>query len=302
MTQPPILAYRLNCSVFCEVKPTLTPALNLLYCLKGLWEKFNNELSDDFRFHRTQQHSAPRRPNTPAPQPFASDINAALHALEDIFSSIEKTLSDFQLPIPPPRLGDSTNGHTASMARELAYDKEVLQRRVDDNLCKLNVEQRAFYDAILADIYGGGPVRPKAHFLQAPGGCGKTFVMQLLLDTVRAKGHVAIAVASTGVASLLLSGGTTAHFRFKIPIAISTDSTSSISPSSHHGKALAAAKLIIWDEAVTLHKHGHDVVNRLLQDIKSAQASALAQCTDDLVAKAAAQADADLCMTTIYGG
>ena len=188
------------------------------------------------------------------------------------------------------------------MARELAYDKEDLQRRVDENLPQLNAEQRLFYDVVLADVYGVGPARPKSHFLQAPGGCGKTFVMQLLLDTVRAKGDVAIAVASTGVASLLLSGGTTAHFRFKIPIAISAESTSNISPASHNGKVLAAAKLIIWDEAATLHKHGHDVVNRLFQDIKSAQAALLAQSTDDYAERICAMADAELCQRTIYGG
>ena len=188
------------------------------------------------------------------------------------------------------------------MASELAYDKEDLQRRVDENLRKLNAEQRAFYDAILRDIYDIGPTRSKAHFLQAPGGCGKTFVMQLLLDTVRAKGEVVIAVASTGVASLLLSGGTTAHFRFKIPIVIPAESSSNISPSSHNGQVLAAARLIIWDEAVTLHKHGHDVVSHLLQDIKSAQASAIALVAEDLSVKSIAEAEAKLCMTTVYGG
>ena len=109
-------------------------------------------------------------------------------------------------------------------------------------------------------------------------------------------------MASTGVASLLLSGGTTAHFRFKIPIAITAESTNNISPASHNGKVLAAAKLIIWDEAATLHKHGHDVVNRLFQDIKSAQAAALAQSTDDPTESICAMADAELCQSTIYGG
>ena len=259
---------------------------------KALWEKYCSELSEDFRFHRTQLHATPRRPSDPIPQPFVSDVNAALHALADIFSSIEKKLSDFSLPEAPPRQEDSSHGYTASMARELAYDKEDLQRRVDENLLKLNLEQRAFYDSILRDIYDVGPIRPKANFLQAPGGCGKTFVMQLLLDTVRAKGDVAIAVASTGVASLLLSGGTTAHFRFKIPIAISAESSSNISPSCHSGQVLAAAKLVICDEAVTLHKHGHDVVSRLLQDIKSAQASAISLASDDVFVKATADAEA----------
>ncbi len=41
-------------------------------------------------------------------------------------------------------------------------------------------------------------------------------------------GHVAITVASSGIATLLLEGGRTAHSVFKIPIALGRDSMCSI--------------------------------------------------------------------------
>jgi len=55
-------------------------------------------------------------------------------------------------------------------------------------------------------------------FLDGPGGSGKTFVYKVLLALVRRDGHVAIGVASSHIATLLLEGGRTAHSIFKIPI------------------------------------------------------------------------------------
>ena len=59
--------------------------------VQALWEKYSSDLSEDFRFHRTRLHATPRRPNEPIPQPFASDVNAALHALADIFQALRRS-------------------------------------------------------------------------------------------------------------------------------------------------------------------------------------------------------------------
>ena len=48
-------------------------------------------------------------------------------------------------------------------------------------------------------------------FIDAPGGTGKTYLINLILDTIRADGSLAIAVASSGVAAPLLHGGWMAH-------------------------------------------------------------------------------------------
>jgi ATP-dependent DNA helicase PIF1 len=70
-------------------------------------------------------------------------------------------------------------------------------------------------------------------FIDGPGGTGKTFVENLLLAYVRSKRQIALAVASSGIASLLLDGGRTAHSRFKIPIELHSHSQCSISAQSH---------------------------------------------------------------------
>jgi hypothetical protein len=51
----------------------------------------------------------------------------------------------------------------------------------------------------------------------------------LILAAVQAEGGIALATASSGIAALLLKGGSTAHSTFKITINVTKDSTYSIS-------------------------------------------------------------------------
>ncbi|KAF7807163.1 uncharacterized protein G2W53_039324 [Senna tora] len=68
----------------------------------------------------------------------------------------------------------------------------------------------------------------KIFFLCGYGGTGKTFLWRTLSTALRSKGEIALIVASSGIASLLLPGGRTAHSRFAIPININEDSTCNI--------------------------------------------------------------------------
>ena len=65
----------------------------------------------------------------------------------------------------------------------------------------------------------------RVFFVDGPGGSGKTFLYNLILAKVRSQGRVALGMASSGIAALLLSDGTTAHFRLKLPIPINHIST-----------------------------------------------------------------------------
>ena len=61
--------------------------------------------------------------------------------------------------------------------------------------------------------------QPHLFFLNGAGGTGKTMLYNLLLAAVRSEPeHIALAVASSGIAAQLLKGGRTAHSRFKIPV------------------------------------------------------------------------------------
>ena len=106
-------------------------------------------------------------------------------------------------------------------------------------------------------------------FLNAPGGTGKTFLLNLLLAEVRYRGKIALAVASSGIAATLLDGGRTAHSRFKIPIGINSSETPSchIQKNSDLAALLRQTTLIVWDEATMHHRKGYEALDRTLRDI-----------------------------------
>jgi hypothetical protein len=81
-------------------------------------------------------------------------------------------------------------------------------------------------------------------------------------------GKIALAVASSGIASILLSGGRTSHSRFKIPINIDAQSRCDISAQSDLAQLLQHTALIVWDEAPAQHRHCFEAVDRTLQDLR----------------------------------
>src|SRR5690348_4456506 len=96
-----------------------------------------------------------------------------------------------------------------------------------------------------------------------------TFVFNTLLARVRKEGHIALAVATSGIAALLLEGGRTAHSRFKIPMKLGEASTCNINSSSKSALAnlVREFKLIIWDEAAMAHRYMFEAVDKTLRDI-----------------------------------
>ena len=65
-------------------------------------------------------------------------------------------------------------------------------------------------------------------FLYGYRGTGKTFMWKTLSDTLRSKGDIVLTVASSGIASLLLPNGRTAHSKFSILVPTLDNSTFSL--------------------------------------------------------------------------
>ncbi len=63
-----------------------------------------------------------------------------------------------------------------------------------------------------------------------------------------------LVVASSGITSLLFLGDRTAHSRFKIPIDLHDDSTCNITQQMKVAELVRKADLIIWDEALMMHR------------------------------------------------
>ena len=104
-------------------------------------------------------------------------------------------------------------------------------------------------------------------FLYGFGGTRKTFIWRTLETSLRANNQIVIIVASSGIASLLLPGGRTAHSKFKIPVPIFEDSTCNIHQGSELAELLNQTSLIIWDEAPMAHKFCFEALDQSLRDI-----------------------------------
>lgn len=193
-------------------------------------------------------------------------INEGLILIEDkILMLGDKRLTDFNLPEPRR---DTLHMNNLQYLRELSYNTDTLADYVRENENKLVVDQRVAYDTILQSVYNNKGI---VFFLDAPGGTGKTFLINLLLAKIRAAGKIAVAVASSGIAATLLSGGKTAHSTFKLPINITQQETAvcSIRKNGALAKILQESVLVVWDECTMTHKVHIEAVNRTLKDIRS---------------------------------
>ncbi|XP_075092004.1 uncharacterized protein LOC142172125 [Nicotiana tabacum] len=109
--------------------------------------------------------------------------------------------------------------------------------------------------------------KPRAFFVDGPGITEKTFLYRALLATVRSKGYIALATATSGVAASILPGGRTAHSRFKITIDIDKNFSYNISKQSSTASLIRDAKLIVCDEVSMAKKRMLDVFDLLLKDL-----------------------------------
>jgi len=76
-----------------------------------------------------------------------------------------------------------------------------------------------------------------------------------------------LAVASSGIAALLIQGGRTAHSKFRIPINITDESTCEIKQGTHLAELLKKTSLILWDEAPMANRKCFEALDKSLREI-----------------------------------
>ena len=97
----------------------------------------------------------------------------------------------------------------------------------------------------------------------------KTFLWNCIITYLRAKRKIVLTVASSGVASLLLPNGRTAHSRFRIPIDLDELSICDIKRGTKLADLIVKTDLIIWDEALMTNRQCFEALDRSLRDILS---------------------------------
>lgn len=140
------------------------------------------------------------------------------------------------------------------------------QEEFIDNVGKLNERQKDVFDSVISAATTSS-ISNKVFFLDGPGGTGKTFLYNTLITYLKANNYKCIPVASSGISAELLSSGTTAHSKFKIPIPVMRNSMCHIPAQSLLASEIKQANLIIWDEAPMMNKLAVEAVDRTLRDL-----------------------------------
>ena len=145
------------------------------------------------------------------------------------------------------------NTEDTIIREEMDYDITELQTNVGIVTTNFNGDQQKIYHTVMEAVAKNESLQL---FISARGGCGKTYLLNGILDAVRASelgGCIALAMASTGIAAELLHLGRTFHSRLKAPLEPNENSTLNIPAQSKLAKLVRRAKLLMIDEVTMLH-------------------------------------------------
>src|ERR1044071_2809586 len=172
--------------------------------------------------------------------------------------------------MPYPNNDSISSANNRLILDELNYQVSKLAEEFHTHSRSLTDEQRSIFYQI---IHAFDCNKVGLFFVYGFGGTGKTFLWKTLSAAIRSKGQIVLNVASSGIASLLLSGGRTAHSRFRIPLNVTEQSLCGIKPNSDIADLLKQTKLIIWDEAPMIHKHAFEALDRTMKDVLQSNSS-----------------------------
>jgi hypothetical protein len=232
----------------------------------ALWNEYKEDLSEDI-LHRH------RRDFSDVTIQYNEDVeNETLLEIQHQLGAANKTMEEMHLPTPTP-MAPAQNATCRTIADEMALsntpEKRAAQARECDGIVAMmrtnNTVQLALFNEITTSVNQGQG--GAAFFVDAPAGTGKTTLCKAILAYVRKDGDIALAVASSGIAATLMPLGRTAHSRLRLLFKVLSTSfckfTQQVSDETR--AVLAAAKVLIWDEAPMTHRHQYEALNRTLQ-------------------------------------
>ena len=206
----------------------------------------------------------------------ACTLHCLLESLDPTSSAVDKVAYDML-----PQLTDAekqfvqTIGqrHTQALAHVYNYDMASEYKTYEDHYanCKKISAQHDLVTYVIDQVNAN---QHMLLFVDAPGGCGKTYTENCLLAYYRSQGLCAMAVASTGIAAIQLSGGKTVHTGFKVPIDTSQTSSGPTPLPIHRNSALGKLiiedlNVIVWDEATMIHRDIFESLDLTLRELRN---------------------------------
>jgi hypothetical protein len=184
--------------------------------------------------------------------PHEEDVfDFGLFLLENILSQNGISLCNYP-SMPCPITDWDALDKNPYLSEQYAYEPCHKESLALNHICLLNSDQLSAFNSCLLSVSSN---LGKLFFLNGPAGTGKMFVYKALCHCVRASGWIALCVASSGIAALLLPGGRTAHSTFAIPVQGLAENTScDIDKALKQADMLHHIQLIIWDEAAMQHQ------------------------------------------------
>ncbi|XP_021980536.1 uncharacterized protein LOC110876681 [Helianthus annuus] len=235
----------------------------LLYCEisnpLALWQEHWERMSDDIILNLRQVAGTSNAhfcgPNLQ---------QYVLYEIEMLLNSntSSRSLAEFGLPMPPDTMVAALRNRL--LMEERCYDLEALAAQNIIMLRGLNDRQRKIYDKVLKSVNDKVQV---LLFVYGHGGTGKTYLWTAIIAALRSTGKIVLAVAASGIASLLLPSGRTAHSRFKIPLDLTDDSLCNIKKHTQLAQLLLETSLIIWDEAPMSDRRCFESLDKSLRDV-----------------------------------
>ncbi|KAL7611263.1 hypothetical protein Lser_V15G13383 [Lactuca serriola] len=189
--------------------------------------------------------------------------NLTLIEIQQILLRNNSTLKNFK-NMPSPDVESVSSSNNRLITEELDYDVLVIKNDYDRMFLALTNEQRNIFLNIMSAIQEN---KGGVFFVYGYGGTGKTFLWKTISVAIRFEGNIVLNVASSGIASLLLPGGRTAHSRFIIPFELTEDCFCNINPDGELASLIRKTSLIIWDEAPMVHKHAFEALDRTFKDL-----------------------------------
>nr|GEU77537.1 hypothetical protein [Tanacetum cinerariifolium] len=166
--------------------------------------------------------------------------------------------------MPLPDLEFLENHPNSLIHDEICCNPDLLRAEHERLFSSITTKEKIVYIRVISavkDNKGG------VFVFYGYSGTGKTYIWKTVSAAIRSKGEIVLNVASSGIASLILTGGHTTHSQFGIPINVNEDSFCSIIAGTYLAALLITTSLIMWDEALMMHIHCFKALDRSLRDI-----------------------------------